>query len=275
MAQLISLPRENEVLGACRVLFGSQVVLSRDFLATLQTSGVRGAYLTQAKTTHPDRFPGADFAVLQRQAERFRQVAGAYDILNDFLIAREQGAWFTGTVSGGGNYCQASRGSFSGARSQERPQKRPRKKEFSPPGFTLPRRPLPLGLYLNYRGLISHTELARALVWQRQQRPRLGELSRRWGRLNEFEVREILQTRRQGGNRFGEKAVNLGLLSQFQVDTMIYFQRSRQRPLGEYFVEQGLLSAVLLEKLVSDQHDHNEQTLLEIPLLRRFLGIFF
>ena len=67
----------------------------------------------------------------------------------------------------------------------------------------------------------------------------------------------------------------MGFLNQFQVDTMIHFQRSKQRPLGEFFVEKGQFSHVLIEKLVSELHDHNEQAILDTPLLRRFIGIFF
>ena len=280
MAELLSLSQEKEVFRACRVLFGSQVTLNRDFLAYLQLDGVRYAYRAQAKMTHPDRFPGASLFFLQRQAELFRRVTTAYDVLNNFLCVRERGLRFP-QRSGGADSCRSATARRDAeGRVQQRRERRVFR-SFSgkiytgSSGLQLPQRPLPFGRYLNYRGLISYTDLAQALIWQQRQRPRMGDLSRRWGRLSEVEVKAILKTRRQGGGRFGEKAVALGFLNQFQVDTMIHFQRSNQRPLGEYFVEQGLISPVLLEKLVSDLHDHNEQVILDIPLLRRFLGIFF
>ena len=280
MAELFSLSNEKEVFRACRVLFGARVTLNPDFLAYLQLDGVRTAYRMQAKITHPDRFPGADLFFLQRQAELFHRVTAAYDILNNFLSIRERGLWSP----------KRARVVVSGRRTatsrdvDDRVEQRRERRDFrffsgknytTPSGLKLPQRPLPFGLYLNYRGLISYTDLARALVWQRRQRPRLGDLSQRWGRLNEDEVKVILQTRRQGFSRFGEKAVDLGFLNQFQVDTMIHFQRSKQRPLGEFFVEEGQFSHFLIEKLVSELHDHNEQVILDTPLLRRFLGIFF
>ena len=279
MAELISLSQEKAVLSACRTLFGSQVTLSRDFLAYVQFDGVRSAYLSRAKVTHPDRFPGASLSFLQRQAERFRRVATAYDVLNGFLSDRERGLWFP-VRRGVVNESNSSKaGKYSDGRVQTKREggdfrSFSRKKGFADASLKLPQRQLPFGLYLNYRGLISYTDLARALVWQRRQRPRLGDLSKRWGRLNEAEVKAVLRMRYQGLSRFGEKAVALGFLNQFQVDTMIYFQRSKQRPLGEFFVEEGQFSALMLEKLVSDLHDHNEQALLDTPLLRRFLGIF-
>ncbi len=285
MSELFSPAREKEVLRACRVLFGSQAVLNHDFLAYVQLDGVRDAYLSRAKLTHPDRFPGAGLVFLQQQAERFRRVAAAYDIMNDFLSDRERGLWLPGKRETLKPYYSATQRNYSNTRPQrEREAKvfrsfsgaRSKTSTFSGySGISLPQRPLPFGLYLNYHGLVSHTELAQALVWQRRQRPRLGDLSQRWGRLNEFEVKDILRARRQGARRFGEKAIALGLLSQFQVDTMIYFQRSKQRPIGKFFVEQGLIPSSSIERLVSDLHDHNERVLLDTPLLRRFLGIFF
>ena len=217
---------------------------------------------------------------LQRQSELFHRVTAAYDILNNFLRVRERGLWpqkRAGAVVSGRP--SANSGDVDGRVGRGRVQRDFR--SFSGKIYTsssrpkLPQRHLPFGLYLNYRGLISYTDLARALVWQRLQRPRLGDLSQRWGRLDEFEVKTVLKARYQGLNRFGEKAVALGYLNQFQVDTMIHFQRSKQRPLGEFFVEEGIISHHLIEKLVSELHDHNEQAILDAPLLRRFLGIFF
>ncbi|MEA3347901.1 MAG: J domain-containing protein [Pseudomonadota bacterium] len=280
MVELFSLYQEKEVFRACRVLFGSRVALNPDFLAYLQLDGVRAAYRLQAKSTHPDRFPGANLFFLQRQAELFHRITAAYDILNNFLRVRERGLWSPkrSDVVMPGRRSATSRdvhGRVGRRRARRDSRSFSGKIYTSSPGLKLPQRPLPFGLYLNYRGLISHADLARALVWQRRQRPRLGDLSQRWGRLNEVEVKTILQTRRQGLSRFGEKAVDLGFLNQFQVDTMIHFQRSKQQPLGEFFVEEGQFSHFLIEKLVSELHDHNEQVILDLPFLRRFLGIFF
>lgn len=282
MAELISLSQEKKVFRACRVLFGSKVVLNRDFLAYLQLDGVRDAYRSQAKMTHPDRFPGASLPCLQRQAELFQRVTAAYSILDNYLRIRERGLWSSKKA---GIYVSgrrpASREYVDGRVERSRVQRDSRSssgKIYNTrvlSGHKLPQRPLPFGLYLNYRGLISHLDLVRALVWQRRQRLRLGELSQHWGRLNETEVKTVLRVRCQGFSRFGEKAVALGLLNQFQVDTMIHFQRSKQRLLGEFFVENGQFSSSLVEKLVSDLHDHNEQVILETPFLRRFLGVFF
>ncbi|MBN2707162.1 MAG: hypothetical protein JXR89_12085 [Deltaproteobacteria bacterium] len=274
-----TLSQEEEFFSACRVLFGSDIEVNRDFLAYLQLEGIRRAYLNLAKTTHPDRFPGADLNFLKQKAEFFSRLTGAYDTLSAFIKARSRGVAF------------AARDRFEKVSPSAKDfVATPRSQRaggawtttgaagdifFSSRGGGLPPRHLPLGLFLYYRGYISYQDLARALVWQRSQRPRLGEISRRWGRLSEEEIKVVLRCRDQSAGRFGEKAVALGLLNRFQVDTMIHYQRRRQRPLGRFFVEQGLLPQVMLEKLLLELHDHNERVIIDNSFRRRFFGIFF
>ena len=269
MAEHFSLTQERRFLSACRVLFGSEVEAGRDFLNYLQLEGVRAAYHNRAKLTHPDRFPGADLDFLRLQAEKFQRVVGAYDVLHDFLKARERGIGFARRPAAG----------------PPRPPRRPEtplrhaSSRVRPaptlvrPAALLPRRRLPFGLFLCHHGIISYGDLARALVWQRQQRPRLGDLARLWGRLSEPQVQVILGD--EGRRRFGEKAIALGLLNQFQVDTMIHYQRSRQQPLGTFFVDEGLIAPRHLSQLLVALHEHNENMMIELPWLRRFFGIFF
>ncbi|MCK5681607.1 J domain-containing protein [bacterium] len=279
MVNSFSLTQEQEVFAACRVLFGSKISLSRDFLAYLQAEGIRDAYRHRAKATHPDRFPGADILILQRQAANFRRVAGAYGTLKNFVRVRENGLWTPargGLVAGSSPLVKERRAAGPAGRHRTYRSSSRTSCRGGDSGVKLPQRPLPFGLFLNYSGFISHTDLAKALVWQRRQRPRLGDLSKRWGRLNNSQVEAVLKVRFQGGGpgRFGECAVELGLLSQFQVDTMIHFQRTKQQPLGEYFIEQNLLNKRLINQLLSDLHDHNEQALVEGNFFRRFFGVF-
>jgi hypothetical protein len=105
--------------------------------------------------------------------------------------------------------------------------------------------------------LISYRTLIEALVWQRRQRPSIGETAQRWGWLNETAIRTILNQR--GNRRFGEKAVDLGLLTPFQVRTLLFYQRSRHQRLGQYFVQKGLLSPADLDELVRQLEAHNSR----------------
>lgn len=58
-------------------------------------------------------------------------------------------------------------------------------------------------------------------MWQRRQRPNLGDIAQRWGWLDEGAIRYILGFREMG-RRFGEKAVGLDLLTQRQLQTLLF-----------------------------------------------------
>lgn len=231
----MSLPlSEAEVLEACRILFGGEANLSRDFLFYLQPSGAKTAYRQKAKETHPDLYQGDDPSIRQNKADIFRQVNQAYRLVSDFLSEREKypGRSFR----------------FSPAREER--------------GGYIPPRVLEIGLFLYYRRIIPFRTLAEALVWQRRQRPAIGQIARRWGWLGEDDLASIASSRIPFV-RFGEKAVRLGLLTPAQVRTLLFYQRSRQRRIGEYFVEQGLLTLPEMERLVEELRRHNARVQFE------------
>jgi len=245
------LPRfhENEVFSACRTLFGSEVHLSLDFLGYLQPGGVKAAFREQAKQNHPDLFASHAPEIQHRQSELFRQVREAFELMQAFIKHRdeEQG--------------QCAHRVFHGARPQtwarpKRPPRRPAAGYFF--RGAVPARRLEFGSYLYYRGLISYQSLIDALVWQRRQRPVLGDIARRWSWLSELDILTICRDR-GGYGRFGEKAVRLGLLGQGQVQTLLFFQRSRQQKIGRYFIEAGLLSELQIERLAAECHQHNSR----------------
>ncbi|WP_305046754.1 J domain-containing protein [Geoalkalibacter sp.] len=227
--------QEAEILKACRTLFGTEIWLDRHFLFYLQREGAKAAFRKRAKETHPDRFPGEP-QVQRRQSEQFQAVSRAYDLISSFLTTRDRGLWPPRVKP-----------------AATTPQGRPAAKSSGP----LLQRSYPLGLFLYTQGLISYRTLIEALVWQRRQRPSIGETAQRWGWLNETAIRTILNQR--GNRRFGEKAVDLGLLTPFQVRTLLFYQRSRHQRLGQYFVQKGLLSPADLDELVRQLEAHNSR----------------
>ncbi len=237
--------QETEILKACRTLFGPDVWLDRNFLFYLQPEGAKAAFRQRAKETHPDRFPG-EARVQRRQSELFQNINQAYDLVTTFLGKREQGIWPP-------RASQRPRGPSSPP-----PQPRPRYREQnSRPGGPLHARAYEIGSYLYSRGVISYPSLIEALVWQRRQRPLIGETAFRWGWLNEPALRRILNHRSTLSRRFGDKAVELGLLTPFQVRTLLFFQRSQHQRLGQFFVEKGILTPEELDRLVKDLQEHN------------------
>lgn len=250
---------ESEVIQACQTLFGAEVNVGHGFLSYLQPEGLKSAYRKKAKETHPDLFALETPHVLKEQTSLFRDVVDAYDVVSLFFKQREEGLW------------TPSR--FSYARRSQRQEKKRARKPDAPPDENantrpmdekpLPSRPLQIGRYLYYRGFITYRALIDAVVWQRKQRPVIGDIALRWGWLSAEAIERIITSGGLSG-RFGEKAVNLDLLSSFQVKVLLYFQHSQQERLGAYFVRHNILEAEQVESLVRELREHNARVHEEI-----------
>jgi hypothetical protein len=264
---------ETEIFKACRTLFGAEVDLSLDFLSYLQPSGVKTAYRQRVKETHPDIFVG-DAAQKRRQTGLFQEVAAAYELFGNFFKQRERGLGLAGRTHLSPRPSQPQPAKPSGGFRSSRPTPEKSQARRSPGWGPTPRqshlycghlpgRTLEFGMFLYYQRLIDYRQLIEALVWQRRQRPNLGDIAQRWGWLSDQETRAILSSR---GNlrRFGEKAVHLQYLSERQLQTLLYYQRSQQKRLGEFFVENKILTAVDIDRLVLEQQAHNRHIAAEL-----------
>ncbi len=246
---------EHELFNACRVLFGAELNITRDFLEYLQFSGLKTAYRKRALETHPDRVAilGGDDDE-RRHSDLFRQVQSAYENLSSYLDAREKGVII---VPGAARAESRRNHGFS------RPA-RAAGNTTSARGWdidnlfqgTLPERELRLGHFLYYSGYISWRQIIQALIWQRTQRPRLGEIGRRFGWLDDQDILTVLRSRRTPAP-FGRAAIDLGLLTERQVQTLIWRQKSLQRKIGEFFLEEKILAFEELVALIRDQQLHN------------------
>lgn len=243
---------EVQVIQACQTLFGSEVNVGKGFLCYLQPEGLKSAYRKKAKETHPDLFAFETPHVLKEQTSLFRDVVDAYDVVSLFFKQREEGLWTPSP------YAQASRRRHQGKKHARKPDTcaRENTNARTVDQKPLPFRPLQIGRYLYYRGFITYRALIDAVVWQRKQRPVIGDIALRWGWLSAEAVERIIKA---GGlqGRFGEKAVNLDLLSSFQVNVLLYFQHSQQERLGAYFVRHNILETEELERLVRELCEHN------------------
>jgi hypothetical protein len=221
--------------------------LSLDFLGYLQASGAKAAFRERAKQNHPDRFAIHDSEVQNRQTELFREVVDAFDLIRNFLKHRDE-TWPEQIFSRAAASRQHHRPSPAAPRHQ------------SPTAHfyrsSIPLRRLEFGSYLYYRGQVSYQSLIEALVWQRRQRPNIGDIARRWNWLSDCDILKICRDR-GGYGRFGEKAIRLGLLRHSQVQTLLFFQRSRQQKIGQYFIENGTLTPDQIVQLLADMQAHN------------------
>ncbi|MBN1956831.1 MAG: J domain-containing protein [Desulfuromonadales bacterium] len=234
---------EAEVYRACRTLFGPELQLTREFLTYLQPSGVRSAYRKKAKVIHPDCFAVSCTTTKSRQKRLFQDLNQAHQTVQSYLKQKHQ--------IQGSSY-QPKRSAYS--QSSRQRQDAPRQSQG--PRFWLPQRPLQFGTFLYYLGIVPFQALITALSWQRQQRPTVGDIARRWGWLSDQDIRQVI-TSRTGVFKFGERAEQLGLLSSLQVRTLLFHQRSKQKQIGDYFIAQGFIDAHQRDELLKRLAEHN------------------
>ncbi|MFO7985846.1 MAG: J domain-containing protein [Desulfatiglandaceae bacterium] len=235
----------TEANKACDILFGPQVNASLDFFKYLQPSGLKAAYRKKVLETHPDRAStiGED---RHKMTERFLEATLAYN--NLLPIIKSNGAVLLHNPAG----------------MKKRPQRRyERKPDHAAPAdhfYTgvLPKKNLMIGQFLYYSGMISWKTLIEAIVWQRGQRPLIGQLAVKWRKLSVREIQIILMHRRLG-EKFGECAIRSGYLTRFEVLALLGGQSRRQQPLGEYFLRHNILGPGDLAHMLRQQQMHNRR----------------
>jgi hypothetical protein len=231
--------QEVELMDACRILFPTADI-NREFLCYIQAEGLKNAYRSRVWECHPDAC-GED-ADLSGRTELFRRSVEAYNLLNDYLKERKPRL-----------ILRHSRPRKTAVFQVCKPALAQGEQYFQGPFPTIELR---LGLYLYYSGVVSYQAVVRGLIWQRDQRPPLGDFARQWGWLSEADVSVILAATEIVGS-FGERAVELGLLTQSQLNLILLHQRSMQQQIGRYFVEQGLVSELMLREHLRGMARHN------------------
>ncbi|MDA8100950.1 MAG: J domain-containing protein [Nitrospiraceae bacterium] len=243
---MIALPDAN-IQDACKALFGPDTCVSPSFLLSLKPNTIKTAFRKKAKETHPDLFTAHDPAVQKRQAEMFRVVNDAYEIMRRYCERRDR------------MRVHPVRRTHDTPRKQ-RTADATRTFRVDEEGWLyrgiVPERRLEIGRYLYYRGRIPYHTLLRALAWQMKQRPTLGAIAKSWGWLSDDQVRTILGLRSYT-SRFGQRALQLGFLSSYQARLLLSYQRTLQKKLGQYFVEHGHFTQTEMDDLVADLTRHN------------------
>lgn len=247
----MSVHLDANIQNACKALFGPDTRVSAAFLLSLKPNTIKTAFRKKAKETHPDLFAAHGPTIQRRQAEMFRVVNDAYDIMRRYCERRDRSR--TAAVR---------RASKPAPTPPPRPVRTAKTRSFRVDDFgwlyqgVVPERRLEIGRYLYYRGTIPYHVLLRALSWQMRQRPALGIIAKRWGWLNDDQIRLILG-QRAVASRFGQRALQLGMLSSYQARLLVAYQRTLQKKLGQYFVEHGHLTQNEMNGMVADLNRHN------------------
>jgi len=262
---------EQELFRACEIIFGPGLDISREFLDYLQPDGIKSAYRKRAMETHPDRIIHLEGGqtLLRQHHDLFHSVQEAYENLTTFLTARENGYRLPPAI-------RPKAAANRPARPRPaQPARKAKPEAGSTRGYDrtcgrpfvfwdtdslyqgeLPNRRLLLGHFLYYSGLINWKTIIQALIWQRNERPRLGEIGRRFGLLSEADITSILRTRRIL-QPFGQAALELGLLNQAQIQLLVAHQKRIQKKFGEFFLEKQILSPHELQRHLARYQEHN------------------
>ena len=242
----------TDVLLHHQILYNFRLILSRTFVSTgfleyLQPSGVRTAYRGKAFETHPDR-AGVVGEAEGEMNERFKEVVQSYEKLLLFVENEKP-------------YLISHKPDIQKKNKKTTARKKERTQEWVSDHFykgPLPRQKLLIGEFLYYSRLISWGTLIDAIIWQRRQRPLIGQIAVGWGILSLDEVGEIL-SERSWHEKFGEHALRRGYITRFEL-MALRRQRILQRPIGEYFVEVGILNTQEIDKMVEDLLIRNRST---------------
>lgn len=265
---------EQELYQACRIIFGPDLRVSREFLEYIQFSGVKSAFRKKAMETHPDRLPTLDELAKKRSAQMFHVVQQAYEKLMHYLEAREKGFRFQRSIP-----ASSTAGRTAGP--NRKPQRnRPRNDFTRQNGFArpqwdaagkarsdyshhtlyrgpIPQRKLLFGHYLYYAGQVNWQTVIKALIWQKAQRPQLGEMARQHGWLTSEEILFILKRGISSRLSFGQQALQLGLLNQRKLHQLLREQQLRHKKIGEFFIHQNILTPAQVQLLLFRFQRHN------------------
>lgn len=236
---------------ACRVLFPNALI-HHEFLQKLRLQSVKKSFRELAKRHHPDCF--SEQVDVPLDAGLFRKANQSYQLLCSYIRERDQIAASRPQV------IRPDLPRDNGAKPQpgERVfRRRPRNiKPVRNPDDVYYEGPLPtfrvkLGLFLYYKGSIPYSAVVKALIWQRDMRPPIGDLAVAWGWL-EPQFVSIIRSATELTGSFGEKAVELGLLTRSQVGVLLLHQRLMQAHIGRYFVAKGYLTEKELGKYLEE-----------------------
>jgi len=265
---------EQQLLHACRILFGAELNLSRGFLDYLQLSGLKSAYRKRAWETHPDG-GRRDLGLSEIDAAAFYEVRTAYVDLLNFLRRRDRAKGILDDKQAPSRAQSPPEQQQKSARTTHPSPESPFLIKINPiilaPAANdrtttsidrfhqgpLPDRPLLFGHFLYYSGLATWRTITRILIWQKRERPRFGELGNRFGMLSQEDINLILR-HKKSGTPFGEVALALGLLDNMQRRALLLQQQRLQKKFGAILLEKQLIEEQQLRALLYRFRLHNQ-----------------
>lgn len=249
-----------QICEACRVLFPNAPI-HHEFIYQLRLQNVKKSFRELAKRHHPDSYP--EHPDIPCDAGLFRKASQAYQLLCTYIRERDLTAASrpqprAPDAQQDNNWWAKQQPAERVFRRRPRHVKPMRSADDVYYDGPLPTFRLKLGLFLYYRGVVPYSSVVKALIWQRDMRPPIGDLAVAWGWLEPHFVSVIRSATELTGS-FGEKAVDLGLLTRSQIGVLLLHQRLMQAHVGRYFVSKGYLTEKELGQYIHEHTIFNEQ----------------
>ncbi len=228
----------DKLFQCCEEIFPSGVVISIDFINSLNAEGIKSAFRVKAKEIHPDKLQNKQLSV-NNVANRFNSLVDSYKT----LLA----------------YADSGYKTFSSPKTGKTEKHETADKEDSLfHSGEIPKVQLRFSQYLYYRGIISWNDCINSLVWQRKKRPVFGEIAIRKGFLDFKMIGQLLKYSRPG-EKIGEIASRLKILNKKEISEILGNQMTYKASVGEFFVEKGFITREQLKVFLNDLYAHNQQ----------------
>ena len=246
--------QKMEIFTDYQLFFGCGKANPVEHLRNISLSELKAAYRKKVMETHPDRAIALGKGATE-MANRFKDVATAYQRLITFVQGNYSDVSGVETADKKGRETiifQPKDEDVPDSRNHERiviqPKSERTKQEIYYDG-SIPKRKLLIGQYLYYCRHISWKTLIEAIMWQKKQRPRVGQIALEWGILSVDDIRMILSERTYK-EKFGEFAYRNGYLTYFEFLAILGRQYRLQPPIGKYFKIQNIIGNEELEEIV-------------------------
>lgn len=229
----------SEIFDACNILFSDRYAVNSSFVKQVDMDMLKKAYRQKVLKYHPDTYSGNDPQKMKHRQDYFVKIVDAYELLVKFILTRKH----TDTTKKEKKHSEPSSNNFTYDKS---------KKLF------IPKKKLKFAEFLYYNKIITWDELIKSIVWQRQQRDKLGEIALRWKYLRNNELK-ILGKYKKYNELIGEVFLRFNRISSFQLRTLLYQQQREQPRIGEFFLSNRKISGYDVDRYVYLLNQHNSE----------------
>lgn len=233
--------RPSELFKACSIIFkGSNI--NSNFIKSMSMDDLKRHYRETVKNIHPDLYYGNDESEKKRRELMLIELNQAYELITSYIIQQQK----VSNNKSFSNNTQPFYQSHTKSNSFESTTLN-MVSSYSQIKNLLPKRKLMFGEFLYYSKAISWEDLVKAIVWQRKQRDRLGEIAMRWGLLKKYEIDVIIKYR-QPRELIGQLFLRFKKVNELKLRALIYQQQKEQPKIGTFFEQANILGPEDLDR---------------------------